>query len=50
MVAAVLAAAVDPFAPVDASWPRALPQQVVTGPALDPAGGAVPDGAAAVAR
>lgn len=33
-VAAVLATAVDPFAPVDASWPRALPQQPVTGPAV----------------
>ncbi|MDG6104013.1 PrgI family protein [Dactylosporangium aurantiacum] len=33
MVAAVLAAAVDPFAPADASWSRVLPQQPVTGPA-----------------
>ncbi|MET7426628.1 PrgI family protein [Dactylosporangium sp. NPDC005555] len=31
-VAAVLTAAVDPFTPVDASWPRALPEQAVTGP------------------
>jgi hypothetical protein len=35
-VAAVLATTVDPFAPVDASWPRALPQQPVTGPVARP--------------
>lgn len=41
-VAAVLAAAVDPFAPVDASWPRALPQQPVTGPPPAPVRAGVP--------
>ena len=30
--AAVLTAALDPFQPTDASWPRALPQQPVTAP------------------